>query len=184
MYEVRWHGRAGQGVITVSRLLGIAAMMEGKHIQAFPEFGPERIGAPMSGFTRISDKPIEVRSKIYNPDAVIILDPTLPTFINVGEGLKRDSKIVINTTKGPRVILEELGLKGPSCYSVDATAISIKTLGSARGINTVMLGALTKATGIVSMNAVKEAVKSRFTGNLLEKNLELLESGSREVIGE
>ncbi|MBS7650226.1 MAG: 2-oxoacid:acceptor oxidoreductase family protein [Candidatus Bathyarchaeia archaeon] len=182
MYEVRWHGRAGQGVITVSRLLGIAAMMEGKHIQAFPEFGPERIGAPMSGFTRISDKPIEVRSKIYNPDAVIILDPTLPSFIDVSEGLKKDGKIIMNTKKHPRTVLEELGLKGPSCYSVDATEISIKTLGSARGINTVMLGALAKATGIVSMNAVRDAMKSRFKGDILEKNLVLLESGSQEVV--
>ncbi|MBS7622822.1 2-oxoacid:acceptor oxidoreductase family protein, partial [Candidatus Bathyarchaeota archaeon] len=77
MYEVRWHGRAGQGVITVSRLLGLAAMMEGKHIQAFPEFGPERIGAPMTGFTRISKSPIEIHSKIYNPDLIMVIDPTL-----------------------------------------------------------------------------------------------------------
>ena len=76
MFEVRWHGRAGQGVITVSRLLGLAAMIEGKHIQAFPEFGPERLGAPMAGFTRISEKPIEVHSKIYKPDLVVVLDET------------------------------------------------------------------------------------------------------------
>lgn len=169
-------------MITVSRLLGLAAMVEGKHIQAFPEFGPERIGAPMTGFTRISEEPIEIHSKIYSPDAIIVLDPTLFAFVDVSEGLKKDGSLLVNSTKPPKEILNELGLRGPSCFCVDATNISLKILKSSRGFNTVMLGALTKSTNVVSMNSIREAVRSRFSGELLEKNLELLESGSREVV--
>jgi pyruvate ferredoxin oxidoreductase gamma subunit len=184
MFEVRWHGRAGQGVITVSRLLGLAAMIEGKHIQAFPEFGPERLGAPMSGFTRISEKPIEVHSKIYNPDLVIVLDETLLPIINVIEGLKSDGSLIVNSTKSPNEIKNKLGLKGPSSYCVDATGISLKILESSRGFNTVMLGALIESTKIISINSAQEAVRSRFAGQLLEKNLKLLEAGGKEVICE
>jgi pyruvate ferredoxin oxidoreductase gamma subunit len=182
MYEVRWHGRAGQGVITISRLLGLAAMLEGKHIQAFPEFGPERIGAPMSGFTRMSDKPIEIHNKIYNPDAVIVLDPTLFAFVNVSDGLKSNGSLLVNITEAPKQVLTRLGLKGPSCFCVDATGISLKILKSTRGFNTVMLGAFAKATDVVSMDSIREAVRSRFSGELLEKNLELLTSGNQEVV--
>ncbi len=182
MYEVRWHGRAGQGVITISRLLGLAAMIEGKHIQAFPEFGPERIGAPMSGFTRISEKPIEIHSKIYHPNAVIVLDSTLLGFVNVSDGLKKQGCLLVNSTKSPQEITDELGLKGPSSFCVDATGISLSILKSTRGFNTVMLGAFTKATDAVSTDSVKEALRSRFTGDLLEKNLELLANGSQEVV--
>jgi pyruvate ferredoxin oxidoreductase gamma subunit len=184
MYEVRWHGRAGQGVITISRLLGLAAMMEGKHIQAFPEFGPERIGAPMTGYTRISEMPIEIHSKIYAPNAIIVLDPTIFAFVNVTEGLKPDGSLLVNSTKPPGEVLTQLQVKGPSCYCVDATGISLNILKSSRGFNTVMLGAFTKATDVVSMNSIKEALRTRFTGDLLEKNLELLESGRREVVSE
>ena len=184
MFEARWHGRAGQGVITVSRLLGLAAMIEGKHIQAFPEFGPERLGAPMSGFTRISEKPIDVHSKIYNPDLVVVLDETLLPIINVIEGLKSDGSLIVNSTKSPNEIKNKLGLKGPSSYCVDATGISLKILESSRGFNTVMLGALIESTKIISINSAQEAVRSRFAGQLLEKNLKLLEAGGKEVIGE
>ncbi|MEM3004124.1 MAG: 2-oxoacid:acceptor oxidoreductase family protein [Candidatus Bathyarchaeia archaeon] len=184
MYEVRWHGRAGQGVITVSRLLGLAAMMEGKHIQAFPEFGPERIGAPMTGFTRISESPIEIHSKIYNPDLIMVIDPTLLAIVDVGEGLKPKGSLIVNSTNPPRTILDQLGLRGPTCLCVDATGISLRVLKSARGLNTVMLGALTKATDVVSMKALEEAVRSRFSGEMLERNLELLAAGSKEVVVE
>jgi len=182
MYEVRWHGRAGQGVITISRLLGLAAMIEGKHIQAFPEFGPERIGAPMSGFTRISEKPIEIHSKIYHPNAVIVLDSTLLGFVNVSDGLKKQGCLLVNSTKSPQEITDELGLKGPSSFCVDATGISLRILKNTRGFNTVMLGAFTKATDAVSTDSVKEALRSRFTGDLLDRNLELLANGSQEVV--
>ena len=157
-------------------------MMEGKHMQAFPEFGPERIGAPMTGFTRISETPIEVHSKIYAPNAIIVLDPTIFAFVNVTEGLKPDGSLLVNSTKSPKEVATQLGLKGPSCYCVDATGISFNILKSSRGFNTVMLGALAKAADVVSMNAIKEAVRTRFSGDLLQKNLELLDSGNKEVI--
>jgi pyruvate ferredoxin oxidoreductase gamma subunit len=158
--------------------------MEGKHIQAFSEFGPERIGAPMTGFTRISEMPIEIHSKIYAPNAIIVLDPTIFAFVNVTDGLKPDGSLLVNSTKPPGEVLTQLQVKGPSCYCVDATGISLNILKSSRGFNTVMLGAFTKATDVVSMNSIKEALRTRFSGDLLEKNLELLESGRREVVSE
>ena len=97
MYEIRWHGRAGQGIITVSRLLAYAGLLEKKHVQAFPEFGPERIGAPMTGFTRISDVPIEVHSRIYEPNVVVVLDSTLLKIVKVTEGLRKGGALLINS---------------------------------------------------------------------------------------
>ena len=121
MNEIRWHGRAGQGIITISRLLGYAALLEGKYAQAFPQFGPERIGAPITGFTRISDEPIEIHSAIYNPDVVIVLDDTVPKIVNVTNGLKKMENFYINSTKNPKDLKKELGLENVKCYSVDAT---------------------------------------------------------------
>src|SRR5512136_2764014 len=93
MYEIRWHGRAGQGIMTISRLLAYGALLEGKHVQAFPNFGPERLGAPMSGYTRISDTPIQVHDLIYEPDMVVVLDDTVPKIVNVTQGLKERGKL-------------------------------------------------------------------------------------------
>ena len=99
LVEVRWHGRGGQGIVTVSRLLAYAALLDGKYVQAFPEFGPERRGAPVTSYTRISDEPITIHSHIYNPNIVVIVDPTLIGKVDVTGGLVQDGTIVANTEK-------------------------------------------------------------------------------------
>lgn len=182
MYEIRWHGRAGQGIITVSRLLGYAALLEGKYAQAFPQFGPERIGAPIVGFTRISDEPIEVHSAVYDPDVVIILDDTVPRIVNVTEGLKQGGKLLINSAKSPEDLKNGLGLKEVKCCSVDATRISLDILGSGRAFNTAMLGALIKTEPLVSVDTLSRALMERFRKDIAEKNIEVLLKAYKEVV--
>ncbi|MBS7645437.1 MAG: 2-oxoacid:acceptor oxidoreductase family protein [Candidatus Bathyarchaeia archaeon] len=179
--EIRWHGRAGQGIITASRLLAYAAILEDKHAQAFPEFGPERIGAPISGFTRISDQPIEIHSKIYQPDVVVVLDPTVMKMVNVTEGLKEKGKLLVNSKERPRELSSRLGIDSMEVYTLNATRISIDVLGDARALNTIMLGALIGATSLVSLDSVIKALGERFKGSILEKNVQLLRRGFSEV---
>ncbi len=179
--EIRWHGRAGQGIITASRLLAYAAILESKHAQAFPEFGPERIGAPISGFTRISDEPIEIHSKIYEPDIVVVLDPTVIKLVNVTEGLKRDGKLLVNSKEKPRELTSKLKLTGMDVYTLNATKISLEVLGNARALNTIMLGALVEASKLVSTDSVMKALEERFEGPILDKNMELVKRGCSEV---
>ncbi|MEM2921307.1 MAG: 2-oxoacid:acceptor oxidoreductase family protein [Candidatus Bathyarchaeia archaeon] len=183
LHEIRWHGRAGQGVITVSRLLAQAAMNEKKHAQAFPEFGPERIGAPISGYTRIDTEPIDLHCRIYEPDIVVVLDPSLLRILNVVEGLKRGGKLVLNTKED---LSKGGGRVKPGDYDVftiDATRICLDILGSTKALNTIMLGALIKASNLVSLDSVLSAIGERFTGPVLQKNIELINRGYSEVKG-
>ncbi len=180
MFEIRWHGRAGQGVITVSRLLGYSALLEGKHVQAFPAFGPERIGAPMAGFTRISDEPIEIHSLIYSPDIVVVLDDTVPKIVNVVAGLKPLGKILINSKNDPSSFKKEMNIDN-KVLTVDATSISFDILGNARAFNTAMLGGLLKAEPLVAMDSLEKALRERFRKDLAEKNIEVLKQGNKEA---
>ncbi len=182
MLEIRWHGRAGQGIVTVSRLLAEAAFIEGKHVQAFPYFGPERLGSPLSGFTRISDEPIEIHSLIYNPDVVIILDDTLPTIVNVTEGLKKDGELLINTKKSAEETKKELNIAN-KCYTVDATKISFDIIGSGVAFNTAMLGAFTKVRSIVSIDSLSKTLLKRFGKDIGQKNVEVVLRANKEVTG-
>jgi pyruvate ferredoxin oxidoreductase gamma subunit len=184
MYEVRWHGRAGQGIITVIRLLAYAGLLEKKHVQAFPEFGPERIGAPMTGFTRISDTPIEIHSRIYDPNVVVVLDPTLLKIVNVTDGLKKDGTLLINSSKVSKELKKELGLSSVHCYTVDATKISLEVFGSGKAFNTAMLGAFVKAIPAVSIKSLTKAMKERFSSEFIDKNLEVVQRGMTEVRGD
>lgn len=182
MLEIRWHGRAGQGIVTVSRLLAETAFMEGKHVQAFPFFGPERLGAPISGFTRISDEPIEIHSLIYNPDVVIVLDDTVPRVVNVTEGLKEDGDLLINSTKNPDEIKKEFNILN-KCYTVDAAKISFEIIGSGIAFNTAMLGALVKARPVVSLDSLSNSLMKRFRVDIAKKNIEVVLRANREVVG-
>lgn len=164
MLEIRFHGRGGQGVVTAARLLAEAAFLEGKYCQAFPFFGAERRGAPVVAFARIDDKPIRVRTQVYEPNHVVVLDPTVLEAVNVIAGLKRGGLAVINVKRIP----EEL--KGVKVALMDATAISIEALGVPI-TNTAMLGALVKATGVVSLDSVVKAIEKRFKGKLAKKNV-------------
>ena len=181
--EVRWHGRGGQGVVTACQLLASAALLEGKHVQAFPEFGPERSGAPILGFTRISDAPIEIHSQVYAPDVVVVLDPTLLKKIDVMKGLKRGGKLIVNTQLSPKELREQLKENDAEVYTVDGTRIALDVIG--RPIfNTTMLGALIKATNLISLDSVLKVTSERFTGSIAEKNMAAIKRAAEEVKGE
>jgi len=177
--EVRWHGRGGQGVVTVSRLLAFAALLEGKRVQAFPEFGPERTGAPVLGFTRISDGPIDLHSQVYEPDVVVVLDPTLLKAIDVTVGLKDGGKVVVNTDLTPREMRDRLK-GGARVYTVNATRIALDVIG--RPIfNTAMLGAMVKATNLVSLDSALKVIRERFAGKVGEANVAAVRRAFEEV---
>ena len=187
LIEIRWHGRGGQGAKTAALLLGDAALASGKYIQAFPEYGPERMGAPVASFNRISSKPILLHSGVTNPDIVVVLDPTLIESVNITEGVPDGGTILINTDKSPRDIARELGLKGGiKLFTVDASTISKETIG--RDIpNTPMLGALIKATGILDFKEMLEDTKGKLQKKfkskpeVIEGNLKAIERAYNEV---
>lgn len=182
LIEIRWHGRGGQGVWTASNLLAMAATSAGKHTQSFPAFGPERSGAPVLAFTRISDEPIEIHSMVYNPDIVVVLDPTLLATIDVKAGLKEKGLLVINYEGDKEKLYRSLGIE-PGKYEVwvtPASRIALEIL--KRNItNTAMIGALVKATNIVDLDTVFKVVKERFPEPLAEKNIELIKKAYKET---
>ncbi len=179
IYEVRFHGRGGQGAWTASLLLAQAGLIEEKNIQSFPAFGPERAGAPITAFTRISDEKIQLHSSIYEPDAVVVLDPTL-LGPSVSEGVNEDTILLVNTEKSSKEVLDTLGLENIDTWTVDATTLAIDMLG--RPItNTAMLGSIVKATGIVKLDSIVQVVKERFEGKIGEMNAELVKKAYEEV---
>ncbi len=172
MKEIRWHGRGGQGAVTAAEVLAVAAFKDGKYSQAFPHFGVERRGAPVMAFTRIDDRFIRLREHVYNPDYVIVLDPTLIEAVDITQGLKPDGMIIINTTKTAEEMKKEIG-NDYQIRVVDATNIALEILGKPF-VNMPMLGAFAKATGIVSIESVKDAIREKFSHNpkIAEKNVE------------
>ena len=149
LIEIRWHGRGGQGAKTASLLLADAAFNTGKYIQGFPEYGPERMGAPITAYNRISDTPITVHSNIYEPDFVVVVDDTLLESVNVTAGLKSTGAIVINTTKSADYLKSKLNGYEGKVYTIDARKVSMECLGTYFP-NTPMLAAIVKVTGIMS----------------------------------
>ncbi|MHB0975942.1 MAG: 2-oxoacid:acceptor oxidoreductase family protein [Candidatus Aquicultorales bacterium] len=187
MFEIRWHGRGGQGVVTAAKLLAAASLKEGLHLQAFPEYGPERRGAPVQAFTRIDRWPIRVFSHIVNPDTVVVLDRTLVGKNPFTEGLKPDGVVLVNCGHSPGELREEICLQGGRAFSVDATAIAMDEIG--RPIpNTPMLGALIKATGVLKPETVtteiREAFGKRMKKELVEANIKAFERAYEEVKGD
>jgi len=183
LQEIRWHGRGGQGAWTASELLAKAAIQEGKYIQSFPEFGPERMGAPMRAFTRISDEPINLHCSIYSPDIVGVLDPTLLKTVSVADGLPEDGILVINTRETPVELRKQLNLNGRKLWTVPATDIAAKILG--RPItNTAMLGAVARASGIIDLKSLEKAVRKRFSVKLAEKNIAVIREAYKEAKSE
>jgi len=167
MKEFRLHGRGGQGGVTSAELVATAAIDEGKFAQAFPSFGPERRGAPVAAFIRVSDVQIRTREKIYSPDVVVVLDPSLPKIVKVADGLKADGLVILNTALNPDEIKTQFGIIAKLAI-VDATKIAKEVLGLPI-TNTTMLGALIKATGIIGLDSISDALQRRF-GKLAEKN--------------
>jgi pyruvate ferredoxin oxidoreductase gamma subunit/2-oxoisovalerate ferredoxin oxidoreductase gamma subunit len=178
--DIRVHGRGGQGAMTASRLLAEAALLEGKYIHAFPSFGPERMGAPMEAFTRISAEKFYMKTQVYEPDAVLVLDPTLFDAIDVTRGLVPDGTVIANFKETPQYLREKLNVSQPIA-TVDATNIALETI--RRPItNTIILGALVKVTdGIVTLDSLKNVVQSWFAGPIAENNIRAIERAYEEV---
>jgi pyruvate ferredoxin oxidoreductase gamma subunit len=174
MKEIRFHGRGGQGVVTSANLLAIAAFKEGKYCQAFPFFGTERRGAPVISFVRIDDEFIRTREQIYNPDYVVVLDPTLLNVVDVTEGLEENEIIIINTNKDVNLPTKA------TIKTVDATAIALEVIGKPF-VNTPMIGALVGATGIVKLDSVAEAIKERFSEEIANKNIEAVKKTYEKI---
>ena len=186
LIEIRWHGRGGQGAKTASLLLADAAFNTGKYIQGFPEYGPERMGAPITAYNRISDTPITVHSNIYEPDYVVVVDDTLLESVDVTAGLKETGAIVINTTKSPEYLKSVLkGYQG-KIYTIDARKISIETLGKYFP-NTPMLASIVKVANILSdedfLKDMEGSFKHKFAKKpeVIEGNMKALEMALKEV---
>ena len=168
MIEIRWHGRGGQGAKTASLLLADAAFNTGKYIQGFPEYGPERMGAPLTAYNRISDTPIRIHSNIYYPDYVVVVDDTLLESVDVTAGLKETGAIVINTTKSEDYLRKALkGYKG-DIYTIDARKISEEALGKYFP-NTPMLAAIIKVSKIMTDEELLEDMKGSFKHKFAKK---------------
>lgn len=186
--EIRWHGRGGQGAKTASLLLADAAFNTGNFVQGFPEYGPERMGAPITAYNRISNEKIRVHSNIYEPDYVVVVDETLLSTIDVTAGLKTSGAIIVNTEKSPAEITKYLnGYSGKVC-TIDARDVSMKTLGKYFP-NTPMLGAIVKVSGVMTEDAFLNDMKNSFAHKfaskpeVIEGNTKAIELAMREVKG-
>lgn len=178
--EIRWHGRGGQGAWTASELLAKAAILEGKHVQSFPDFGPERMGAPLSAYTRLSDEPIKLHCSIYRPDVVAVLDPTLLKTVRVTEGLEEGGALVVNTRERPASLRKKLGVTSQKVWTVPATDIAMRIL-NAPITNTAMLGATTRAASMVRLGSIETVVRDRFRKELAERNVAVIRRAYEEA---
>jgi pyruvate ferredoxin oxidoreductase gamma subunit len=182
--EIRWHGRGGQGVVTAGKLLAETALGTGQYFQAFPDYGPERMGAPIRAFTRLSTKPITVHSQIDRPNVVLVLDPTLLGQVPVTDGLDQDGTMIVNTSMSPAEIRKITGFETGKVFTVDASHIAIEELG--REItNTPMLGAFAQATGLFERDALVEQVRAWFGKKLsaeaVQANVRALKRAGQEM---
>lgn len=189
MFEVRWHARGGQGAVTASRFLSAAGVREQKRFQAFPEFGTERMGAPIQAFTRISPERIYLHSQVQTPDAIVVLDPTLLKAVDVTAGLKDGGALIVNSPDSPAEVRKQAKAddKNVRVYAVDADAIARECIG--RPItNTAMVGALVRATGLLDFNNVREELRAqfghRFRQSVVDGNIRALERAYEEVVSE
>ena len=186
MIEIRWHGRGGQGAKTASLLLADAAFNTGKYIQGFPEYGPERMGAPITAYNRISSNPITIHSNIYEPDYVVVVDDTLLKSVDVTSGLKTDGALVINTTKSADDLKKDLKSYTGEVYTIDARKISEKALGRYFP-NTPMLAAIVKVSKIMSdeefLNDMQDSFKHKCAKKpeVIDGNMKALEIALKEV---
>jgi pyruvate ferredoxin oxidoreductase gamma subunit len=178
MIEMRFHGRGGQGAVTSAELVAQAAIDTGKYATAFPSFGPERRGAPVVAFARVDEQPVRLRSKVYNPDVVIVLDPSLLEIGNPAEGLREDGILIINSSLDSQALRKQLSYSGRLAV-VDASRIAREVIGLPI-TNTTMVGALVKGTNLVALEALKEPFKKRF-GKIAPRNIEAMEKAYNET---
>ena len=183
MTEIRWHARGGQGAKTAATLIAAVALEEGSYSQGFPDYGPEREGAPIRGYTRISDQPIRVHSAIYHPDVVVVLDATLLETVDVTEGLKEGGILLINSADSPAAVRKQVGMEGGKVCTVDATQIAIDEIG--RPIpNTPMMGALVKVVPTLKLDTILKDVEKKFKSKgdrIVEGNFRAIRRANEEV---
>lgn len=189
MTEIRWHGRGGQGAKTAATFLAEAVLDKGMHSQGFPEYGPERRGAPVRGYTRISDQPIRLHCAIAQPDFVIVLDPTLieSAAAGVTDGTTADTLFLINTMDEPAVVRKRLGIQGGKVFSVDASLIAQESFGRAIP-NMPMIGALAKVGEVISLEeltgAMAARLKKKFSQAVVDGNVAAVERAYEELMSE
>ncbi len=183
--EIRWHGRGGQGTVTAAKVLADACLSGGRYVQAFPEYGPERSGAPLRAYNRVSDKELRMHCPVLHPDVVAVADATLLDGVNVAEGAKENTVFIINTAKNPSEMRAAMRLSSKQrVYTLDATKIAIECFGRALP-NAPMLGAVSKVTAIVGIEALLEDVRKsfgkKFSQKIIDGNLEATKRGYEEV---
>jgi pyruvate ferredoxin oxidoreductase gamma subunit len=196
--EIRWHGRAQQGIVTAAKMLGESCLRSGKYVQAFPEFGPERMGAPVAAYNRVSDEPIRLHCRVTEPKYVLIADPTLigmslsggmESSGGVTAGVPDNAVFIVNTPKSPHEMRKELDLKskGAKVYTLDASKISLESIGRNMP-NTPMLGALAKVANIITLDILidnfKDNYSKKFSSKVIEGNINAMTRGFQEVKGE
>lgn len=183
--EIRWHGRGGQGTVTAAKVLADACLSGGRHVQAFPEYGPERAGAPLRAYNRISSREIRMHCPVLHPQIVNIADATLLDGVNVTEGALDDTIFIVNTSKEPKEIRKKLkATPAQKVFTIDATKIALECIGRALP-NASMLGALSKATNLVPIDTLLEDVKKsfgkKFAQKIIDGNLKATRRGYEEV---
>jgi pyruvate ferredoxin oxidoreductase gamma subunit len=187
MLEIRWHGRGGQGAKTAVFMLAESLVEQGKFAQGFPDYGPERMGAPIRGYNRISDRPVTLHCGVDQPAIVVVLDPTLIGSGEITAGLKPDGKVLVNSPLSPGEMRRQLKLKDASVYTVDATGIALKEIGLPIP-NSPMIGALLKVTGLADIDSMAAIVGKKFEGKLSQKavkgNITAMKRAYEEVRGE
>ena len=185
MVEVRWHGRGGQGTVTAAKVFADACLSGGRYVQAFPEYGPERSGAPLRAYNRVSEKELRMHCPVLKPNIVAVVDATLLDSINVLDGAPEDAMVVVNSTKDPKEIREKLKAKPTQkVFTIDATKIAIECIGRPMP-NSPMVGVLAKISGLVSLDQILEDVRKsfgkKFSQKIIDGNLEAVKKGYEEV---
>ena len=185
--EIRWHGRGGQGAVTAAKMVAELALVQKKYFQAFPEYGPERSGAPIVAFTRVSDAPIQIYAGIEHPQIVVVLDPSLLGVVDVTKGAPADAIVLVNSEMSPAELRKHYGLKGSRLFTVAATRIAIETI--KRPIpNTPMVGALTRITGLFPIDEVVAFLRvdfgKKFPPKVVEGNISAITRSYEEVQAE
>ncbi|MFA6171193.1 MAG: 2-oxoacid:acceptor oxidoreductase family protein [Patescibacteria group bacterium] len=183
MIQVRIHGRGGQGVVTSAELIAVAAFLDGKEAQAFPYFGVERRGAPIMAFARIDSKPIRLREHVYHPDIIIVQDATLLGAVNLSEGAAAKAIMIVNTTKLPEEVSRLAGFPASSIHTFDATKIALDTIGR-NIVNTVILGALSKIAGVISLKSLEAAIKEQLESKgpeVVKRNIAAIEKAYASI---
>ena len=185
--EIRWHGRGGQGAVTAAKMVAELALGQGRYFQAFPEYGPERSGAPLVAFTRVSDEPIQIYAGIEHPQIVVVLDSSLLAVVDVTKGSPDDAIVLVNSSRSPALLRKTYGIEGRKLYTVNATRIAVETI--KRPIpNTPMVGALTRITGLFPIDEVVAFLRvdfgKKFPPKVVEGNINAVTRSYEEVKGE